>query len=163
MTLLHFQLIQKTYKDWEENHPASEIEFELKERTAAGQGRARKFRRREPSILLEVTLAGKNEPKNWDIYPMNFLEVKEHQLYIVHSSSLDVLLEISFVLQIHQKSVDRGNVNVGITDIQTCELAIDWKGQLGTDLPVLRRRVNLVGAKAPKIFTLRICPPTAAG
>ena len=72
MTLMRFQLIEKKYKDWEENHPASEIEFELKQRTAAGQGRARKFRRCEPSILLEVTPAGKNEPKDWDIYPINF-------------------------------------------------------------------------------------------
>ena len=52
---------------------------------------------------------------------------------------------------------------MGITDIQTCELGIDWKGQLGTDLPVLRRPVNLLGAKTHKDFTLRICPSTAAG
>ena len=52
---------------------------------------------------------------------------------------------------------------MGIADVQICELAIDWKGERGTDLPVLKRRVNLVGAKAPKNFTLRICPPTAAG
>ena len=81
----------------------------------------------------------------------------------MHSSSLNLLLEVHFVSQIYQESVDRSNVNVGMADIQTCELAIDWKGQLGTDLPVLRRLVNLVGAKTPKSFTLRICPPTAAG
>ena len=86
----------------------------------------------------------------------------------MHSSSLTsrlliCLLEIILLLQIDQQSVDRGNVNVGIADIQTCELAINWKGRRGTDLPVLRRRVNLVGAKAPKKFTLLICPPIAAG
>ena len=81
----------------------------------------------------------------------------------MHSSSLDVLLEVHFLSQIYQESVDRSNVNVGMADIKTCELAVDWKGQLGTDLPVLRRRINLVGAKNPKNFTLRICPPTAAG
>ena len=81
----------------------------------------------------------------------------------MHSSSLDVSLEIDFYLQIYQQSVDRSNVNVGMADIQTCELAVNWKGQLGLDLPVLRRVVNLVGAKAPKSFTLCICPPTAAG
>ena len=81
----------------------------------------------------------------------------------MHSLSFDVLLEVCFLSQIHQQSVDRSNVNVGMADIQTCELAVDWKGQLGTDLPVLRRRVNLVGAETPKNFTLRICPPTAAG
>ena len=74
-----FQLVEKKYKDWEEHHPASEIEFELKEGTAAGQGSARKLRKREPSILLEVTPARKNEPKHWDIYHINFVEVKKHQ------------------------------------------------------------------------------------
>ena len=154
-------MIEEKYQDWEENHPASEIEFELKERTAAGQGSARKLRRREPSILLEVTPAGRNEPKDWDIYSMNFLEVIKRTS--VHSLSLDVLFEVQFLSQICQQSIDRSNVNVGMADIPTCELAIDWKGQLGRDLPVLRRRVNLVGAKTPKNFTLRICPPTAAG
>ena len=91
-----FQLVEEKYEDWRENHPASEIEFELKERTAAGQGNTGKFRRREPSILLEVTPAGKNEPKNWDIYSMNFLEVIK--CTSMHSSSLDVLLEIYFLL-----------------------------------------------------------------
>ena len=89
-----FQLVEEKYEDWRENHPASEIEFELKERTAAGQGNTGKFRRREPSILLEVTPAGKNKPKDWDIYSMNSLEVIKCTL--LHSSSLDVLLEICF-------------------------------------------------------------------
>ena len=74
-----FQLVEEKYKDWEEHHPASEIEFELRERTTAGQGTRQKFRRREPSISLKVTPAGKNEPKDWDIYSLNLLEVKEHQ------------------------------------------------------------------------------------
>ena len=73
-----FQLVEQKYKDWEEHHPASEIEFELKERTAAGQGSARKLRRREPSISLEITSARRNEPKHWEIYPINFVEVKEY-------------------------------------------------------------------------------------
>ena len=73
-----------------------------------------------------------------------------------------MLLELSSLLQIDRQSVDRSNTNIGIAGVQTCELAIDWKGQYGKDLPVLKRRVNLLGAKAPKnYFTLRICPPNA--
>ena len=155
------QLVEEKYKDWKEHHPTNEIEFELKVQTAAGQGNTRKFRRCEPSIFLEVTPAGRNEPKNWDVYSMNFLEVMKG--ISVHSSSLDILLEVLFLSQIYQESVDRSNVNVGMADIKTCELAVDWKGQHGIHLPVLRRLVNLVGAKTPKNFTLRICPPTAAG
>ena len=64
--------------------------------------------------------------------------------------------------QIDQESVDRCNINIGITAIPTCDLAIDWKGKQRTDLPVLKRRVNLIGAKAPKSFTLHICPAIAA-
>ena len=74
-----FQLIENKYKDWEEHHPPSKIEFELKERTAAGQGSARKFRRCEPSISLEVTPARRNERKDWEIYSINFIEVKQNQ------------------------------------------------------------------------------------
>ena len=57
-------------------------------------------------------------------------------------------------MQIRRKSVDESRA------IPTCQLAIDWKGQCGIELPVFKHRVNLLGAKAPNnFFILRICPP----
>ena len=47
------RLVEEKYKDWEENYPPTEIEFEVDSRTGAGQG----------SIQMVVTPAGKNEPK----------------------------------------------------------------------------------------------------
>ena len=72
------QLVKEKYKDWDENHAATEIKFKSRQLTAGGQGRRQKFRRCEPSISLEVAPAGKDESKDWDIYATNFLEVKEH-------------------------------------------------------------------------------------
>ena len=72
------QLVKEKYKDWDKNHTATEIKFESRQLTAGGQGRRQKFRRCETAISLEVTPAGKDESKDWDIYAMNFLKVKEH-------------------------------------------------------------------------------------
>ena len=62
-------------------------------------------------------------------------------------------------MQIRKETVDKSHKNTG-NAIPTCQLGIDWKGQHGIEVPVLKRRVNLLGAKAPNnFFTLRICPP----
>ena len=64
-----FQLVEEKYQDWEENHPASEIEFAVNQQTAAGHG----------CIRMEVTPAESNESKDWNIYFKNVSQVKEHQ------------------------------------------------------------------------------------
>ena len=46
-------MVKEKYKDWEENYPPSEIEFEVDSRTGAGQG----------SIQMVVTPAGRMTPK----------------------------------------------------------------------------------------------------
>ena len=59
-----FQLVEEKHNDWKEHHPSSEIEFEVKGSTQESTGK-------EPSISLEVTPAGMNESKDWNIYPIN--------------------------------------------------------------------------------------------
>ena len=67
------------------HHPAGEIEFELKEQTDC------RSERPEQSIELEIAVAENGGLKDWDIYPMNSLEVNT----LSHSLSLKVLLELS--------------------------------------------------------------------
>ena len=58
-----------------------------------------------------------------------------------------------------KKDVDECHRQKGVP-IPCCKLAIDWNGPETSQLPVLKRRVNLTGAKAPNnFFTLHICPP----
>ena len=52
---------------------------------------------------------------------------------------------------------------MGVAGVPTCELGIDWEGECGTPLPVLRRCVTLDGAKSLEKFTLCVYPPTVAG
>ena len=67
-------------------------------------------------------------------------------------------------LQISKLSVDESSKDV----IPSCQLAIDWQGPHGLDVPVFKRRINLKGATDPKnYFTLHIRPslpplPTAS-
>ena len=60
------QLVEEKYEEWNEHHPASEIEFEPREQTKAGG---------EESVTLEITSAGEDEPKEWNITPNTSLEV----------------------------------------------------------------------------------------
>ena len=73
------QLVEKKHKKWTLNHAQGEVEFESRRQTAEGdQRRGTKFRKCEQSILLEITVTGKKESKEWDITPKNSLEVKEN-------------------------------------------------------------------------------------
>ena len=63
-----------------------------------------------------------------------------------------------FFQQIMKEDVDECR-KVADSALQFCKLAIDWKGDDLARVPVLKRRVNLVGAKAPNnFFVLHIVP-----
>ena len=72
------------------------------------------------------------------------------------------------ILQIYQNSVDESNKNVEAI-IPSCQLAVNWNGARGVDVPVFMRRINLKGAKNPRnYFVLHIYPspppsPKASG
>ena len=159
---MFLQLVEEKYKNWKEHHAPTEVKFKSRELTAGGRGSQQKYRRCDPSVSLEVTPPEENESKDCDIYCMTSLEVNEF-FPPVFFLCIDIILKLCLLLQINQESVDRGDKNIGKADIPTCELAIDWKGQQTTDLPVLKRRINLLGAETPKSFTLRICPAIATG
>ena len=67
------QRVKEKYKDWNENYPASVIEFAPVEQTETGaQGCVQ-------SITLEITTAKEEEPKGWVITPSTIpLRVSEH-------------------------------------------------------------------------------------
>ena len=60
------QLVEEKYENWNEHHPASEIEFKPSEQTEAGG---------KESVTLEITAAGEDEPKEWKITSINTLQV----------------------------------------------------------------------------------------
>ena len=55
-------------------HPATEVEFEEREHPVADQERGQNHIP-EQSITLELSTAEEGKSKDWDIYPMNSLEV----------------------------------------------------------------------------------------
>ena len=57
------------------HHPLSEVDFEEVEQPVADRAREGQLRSDDQSIKLEITVPEKGEVKDWDIYPLNSIEV----------------------------------------------------------------------------------------
>ena len=157
------QWVENKYGDWNENHPASVIEFAPMEQTEAGA------RGCEQLITLKIIDAREEEPKGWVITCLTIPpRVSEYFAlvitYKITQFSEHRVIQATLCCQIKKKDVNENIEDTCSSFIPTCELAIDWEGQHRTDLPVLRRQINLIGAVDPEnSFILRICPPLEAG
>ena len=63
------------------HHPPSEVEFEEVEEPVADQGRDGQLGSHEQLIKLEISDSEEEETKDWDIYPVNSVEVECNALY----------------------------------------------------------------------------------
>ena len=73
---MNLQVVKEGYKDWRENHPASEVAFEFRQEADC------------KSEFIEMDIAAAKNLKDWDIDNINSLKVYNT---LLHSHHFEVL------------------------------------------------------------------------